>query len=244
MPVTSSDVHYKNQGDTINAYLSLPETGGPHPAVIVIPAVFGLNAYIKDITRRLASEGLAGLGLDFYSREGTPLDLSNRERIFAALASLPDERVVSDVLAAVDYLAGLPEIDGERIGTLGFCIGGTYSFMAACQTDRVKAAVEFYGQVRYKQLSENKPRSPMDYVPELNAPLLGHHGELDDLVPPEAVAEFKARLAENGKVNEIYSYPGCGHAFHEDYRPVYRPVAAHEAWQRTLVFFKWHLRAR
>lgn len=242
MAVTSMNAQYRNGADIIHAYLSLPDREGPHAAVIVIPAVFGVNEYIREITRRLARAGLAGLAIDFYSREGTPTDLSSRERILAALAGLPDDRVVSDVIAAIDYLSGLDGIDGQRIGALGFCVGGTYAILAACRTHRIRAAVEFYGQVKYRQLTENKPRSPIDVVSELNAPLLGHHGERDDLIPPSVVAEFRERLDEHNKVYEIYSYPGCGHAFHEDYRPVYRPVAAHEAWQRTLVFFHWYLK--
>src|SRR5438094_3500481 len=115
MPIQSSDVSYRSGQATINAHLSIPESKGRHPAVIVLPSVIGLNESYRNVTRSLANLGLAGLAIDYYSREGKPPDLSEPEKLRAAVASLADEVVVADVLAALDFLACLPEVDGERI---------------------------------------------------------------------------------------------------------------------------------
>ena len=94
--------------------------------------------------------------------------------------------------------------------------------------------------LKYTETTENKPVSPMDTVDDITCPLLGHFGEADHLVPVDHAAELQERL--KGKPAEVYTYPGAGHAFHEDFRPeIYRPVAAQTAWQRTLIYLRWYL---
>jgi carboxymethylenebutenolidase len=216
-----------------------PEGGGPFPAVILTPAIAGLNDYIERVAQRVANRGTACLALDYYVAEGSPPDLSDLSKILAAVAALPDPRVLADMDAAHGYLRDQPDIAGERIGTLGFCIGGSYSLMAASRLP-LRCAISFYGQLRYAELSDNKPLSPIDTADELGCPLLGHFGEADHLVSIEHVMELQKRV--QGKPAEIYTYPGAGHAFHEDFRPpVYRPVAATAAWDRTTTYLDWYL---
>jgi carboxymethylenebutenolidase len=134
-------------------------------------------------------------------------------------------------------------VDAKRIGALGFCIGGMYALMAACEDMGLAASVDYYGSVRYASLSPTKPRSPLDYVAQLRAPLLGHFGTFDRLISVADLDALETTLQGSGKSYELYRYRGAPHAFDEDFRPaVFRPVAAAVAAQRTLTFLDWHLR--
>lgn len=234
-------VRFQRDGETIGGLLARPPGTGPFGAVILFSAIAGLNHYITRVAQRIADRGHACLALDYYVREGSPPDLSDMTKIMAAVAALPDSRVLADAEAALGYLEEQPDIAGDRIGTLGFCIGGSYSLMAPTRLPQLRCAVVFYGQLRYAELSDNKPVSPIDTVDDLTCPLLGHFGEADQLVSIEHVLELQKRV--HGRPAEIYTYPGAGHAFHEDFRPpVYRPVAATTAWERTTTYLDWYLR--
>jgi carboxymethylenebutenolidase len=124
---------------------------------------------------------------------------------------------------------------------LGFCIGGSYALLAAAELAGLSCAVTFYGMLRYPELTSNKPVSPLDAAAEIACPVLGHFGEADHLVPVADARELGERLA--GRPAEVYTYPGAGHAFHEDFRAqVYRPVAAATAWSRSREYLSWYLR--
>lgn len=244
-PLHVHQVTYPNGKQAITAYAARPQGEGPSPAVIVLPPIAGVGDYIRDITVRLAAEGLMGFAIDTFSREGKGPDVSSPEKVAAALADLPDPRVLSDVRAALDYLRADAMVRSEQIGVLGFCIGGTHALLSACEMSEFKAAVIFYGLLKYPRISENQPHSPIDRVPELSAPILGHYGTLDRFVSADDLKDFEDRLNQSQKSYELYTYRGAPHAFHEDLRPaVYRPVAAASAWRRTLTFLHWHLQGQ
>lgn len=197
-------VRFGRDQESAGGLLVRPDGGGPFPAVILTTAIAGLNSYIERVAQRIALRGKACLALDYYVAEGSPPDLSDMSKIMAAVAALPDPRVLADMKAAHAYLQDQPDIAGERIGALGFCIGGSYSLMAASHLP-LGCAISFYGQLRYAELSDNKPISPIDTVDELGCPLLGHFGEADHLVSIEHVMELQKRV--QGKPAEIYTYP-------------------------------------
>jgi dienelactone hydrolase len=232
---------------TSDGVIELPFAPGPSStdaaAVLLLPAIAGVNDYIGQVSKRLNEVGFAVLTLDYYAREGVPPDLTTPDRIGAAVASLSDTRVIADAALALDALRRQPNIDAERVGTLGFCIGGTYAFLAGCETWAPKASVDYYGAIRYERLTSEKPNSPLAKIPELRAPLLGHFGTYDRLIAAADLDEFEHALQNAGKSYELFRYRGAPHAFDEDFRPaVFRPVAAQLAWQRTIAFLEWHLR--
>ena len=220
-----------------------PAAGGQRaPAVLLFPAIAGVNDYIKRVAGRLTAAGYSALVLDYYAREGRAPDVSTPEKIGAAVEALPDTRVLSDARAAIGALRRRPDVDARRIATLGFCIGGTYSALIACEADGIVAAVDYYGSIRYAATSMNKPVSPLDRAVELRAPLLAHFGSVDRLISLEDISAFEEALRSHGRHYELFLYRGAPHAFDEDFRPAYRPVAAAEAWQRTLTFLNWYCR--
>ncbi|SPL88212.1 Dienelactone hydrolase family [[Actinomadura] parvosata subsp. kistnae] len=212
--------------------------GGERPALVLTTAIAGVNDYILRQADRLAADGYACLVLDYYARQGGQApDLSGMDKVMRAVASLSDPQVLADMSDAV---AWLKDRWYGGVGALGFCIGGTYALLAASQIPDLSCAITFYGMLRYTELTENKPVSPLETLDKAACPVLGHFGEADHLVPPADAAELAERL--RGKPAEIYTYPGAGHAFHEDFRPeVYRPVAATTAWARTGAYLSYYL---
>lgn len=236
-------VTLQEQPDRLTAHLALPSGKGPHPAVILLPAIAGVNDYVNQAAERLAANGFAVLLLDYYCREGAAPDVSTPEKIGQAVANLPDPRVLADTGAALRWMEGDARIDEARVAAWGFCIGGMFAYLAACDYETIAAAVDFYGLVEYADTSENKPVSPLDRAADLQAPLMAHFGDFDRLISVEQVDRFAAALRENQKVHEFFVYRGAPHAFDEDFRaPVYRPAASKEAWERSLAFLDWYLK--
>ena len=208
---------------------------GSHGSVVLLPAIAGINPYIRRLHEELAEEGYSVATIDYWHRQGGAPDLSSVEKIMAAVATVADPDVAADVDAAIDHLGA-----GNGVAAVGFCIGGTQALLAAANLERVKASVSYYGLLRYRDLTDNKPESPLDAAARVQVPFLGHWGDQDPLAPVGDVEELQQIMS--GGPAEIYVYPGAGHAFHEDFRPEpYRVVAATESWGRTKAFLRWHV---
>jgi carboxymethylenebutenolidase len=216
----------------IPAYLSRPKKTGKIPgAVLVIHEVFGLNDHIKSIADRIAAEGYLALAPDFFVRapERPPKDTKDMTALRKAASSIPIEVAIGDMQAALDYMKS---IDGVRrhFASIGFCMGGGFSYQLATHTKDLKGAVIFYG------------RTPIELVPQVSCPLLASFGSLDTGIPPEKVKEFEEALKKAGKKADIKVYEGAKHGFFNDTRTEsYNAAAAADAWQRTLKFFRERL---
>jgi carboxymethylenebutenolidase len=237
----SEELTFERNDDTLRGYAVWPSGEGPFPALIVIPDVRGLYEHYRDVTRRFAAEGFFTFAIDLYSREGAP-DLPDMDAVFRWIQQLPDRRVIADLQAAVEFLASRSEVRANAIGITGFCMGGQYALMAACEIERLAACVSWYGMLRYRETSETKPASPLQLAPSLHCPYLGLFGAEDALIPANDVEQLRSILLGNGKTFEIKIYGGAGHAFFNDSRPVaYRPEAAADAWPRALQFLRRYL---
>ena len=226
-------VEYRSVEMMIPAYLSRTKRAVASGSVLVIHEVFGLNDHIKSIADRFANEGYLALAPNFFVRasEPPPKDASDIAALRKAASSIPTEVAIKDMQAGLDFLKTFSSVR-PRLASIGFCMGGGYSYQLATHTKDLACAVIFYG------------RTPLELVPQVSCPLLGIFGELDQGIPPEKVKEFEAALKKAGKEAEIKIYPEAGHGFFNDTRPAaYRAEAAADAWQRTLKFFREHLGA-
>jgi carboxymethylenebutenolidase len=218
-----------------------PDHADATHAVVLLPAIAGVNAYVAARAAQLARAGYLVAVVDYFSRSASQPDLSTPERIDAAVAAVDDHRVLADVRHVLDWI-GERGIDRRHAGVLGFCIGGSYAVLAASEADGPACAVAYYGQLRR---SRPKALDPIGVAARLQAPLLGHFGDMDRLIGKDELADFSALLREAQRHHEIHTYAGAPHAFDEWFRPaVFRPVASAEAWRRSLVFLDWHLRGR
>lgn len=226
------------------ASVVMPESGESRfPAVVLLPAIAGLNEYVQRVAHRLSASGFAVATLDYFVREGRSPDVSNPAAIDVAVNALPDRQVIGDARGLVVALRERERIDSDRIGSLGFCIGGMYSLMLSTEALKLAASVDYYGTVRYSKTSEEKPVSPLDRVKDIQSPLLAHFGTFDRLISTADIDLLESELKRASALYEIFTYNGAPHAFDEDFRPVaYRPVASKLAWERTISFLDWHLK--
>jgi carboxymethylenebutenolidase len=208
--------------------LSLGDPG--KPAVIVLPAVFGVVGSDLEYARRLAANYRV-LVVDYWARAPV-ISMLDSEAIGRAVALVDDGLVLRDVVEA----RGL--ILDKRIAVLGFCLGGLYARMAASTVPGLTAAVEFYGRVVYPTLSAQKPIQPLDLLPGRTCSLLCHFGTDDPIAPEAHVAELESRLSRQSAPARLYRYVGCGHAFMDSARPNWNGQAATLAWARTERFLE------
>jgi carboxymethylenebutenolidase len=239
-------VRFPSGDGTLSAFYGRPKAAGRYPLVLVVHEIFGLNDHIKDVTGRLAQAGFAGLAVDLYARAGGIPETTDFAALRQLMDQIPDQQIVHDLQAGIRYAATRPEVNGEKVGSVGFCMGGLYSLLLASHTPDLDAVVAFYGRVVYAEKTPNRPEAPMDRVPQIRAAVQGHYGTADTGIPVETVERFQEALkaAELAREVEFYFYEGAPHAFHNDTRPNYRPEAAKLAWSRTIAFFNKHLKAQ
>jgi carboxymethylenebutenolidase len=180
------------------------------------------------VADRFAREGFVALAPDLYHGRAT----TSPDEAGKLMMALNVEQTEKDLRGAVEHLAGHEATEGERVGIVGFCMGGALALFAASKNEKIGACVVFYG-------IHPKVKPDLD---NLRAPVLGLYAEQDQSVPPAAVRELEAELKKRGKSAEMHIYPGTNHAFFNDTRPeVYDPEAAADAWRRTIAFFREHL---
>jgi carboxymethylenebutenolidase len=225
---------------TMNAYEATPE-GDAQGAVIVVVEGFGVNAHIKDVTRRFATAGYHAVAPHFFHRSGQdPLeDYSvGFDTIKLQFQGLSDETLLTDTDAALEHLRAAG-FDDSRIGIVGFCFGGRVSFLAALNR-ALGAAVGFYGGGITRPSLIGQP-ALIGEAAALRTPWLGFFGDADQQTPVEEVEQLRAALGAAPVATEIVLYPGAAHGFHNDVREAYHEASAKDAWARTLAWLDAHL---
>lgn len=224
--VSSSTVHYLSGKDTVSSYLCVPAGKGPFPAIIVIHEWYGLNDWVKQNARELAARGYVTLAVDLYrgkvaSEPGLAHEL---------MRGLPEDRAARDLVAAATYLKGRPVVNPQKIGSIGWCMGGGYSLAAALNIPDLAACVICYGRLV----------TDSSALAKIPCPILGLFGEEDQGITPQSVREFEAGAKHAGKDVSTTIYPGAGHAFMNPgnkNKPGYQPESAKDAWSKIYAFF-------
>ncbi len=207
-------------------YVALPDGNGPHPGVVVIHEAYGLNDNIKDICHRFAGSGYAALAVDLFSHRNRALCMA---RYMAGMLRGSVNRAgIGDLKAALTQLAAMPEVDPQRIGAIGFCMGGGFAIAWACTDDRLKAIAPFYA---------SNPR-PIDAVSRA-CPVVGSYPEND--FTAGAGRALDAALGRHGIDRDIKIYPGARHSFFNETGRAYDKTAAEDSWSRVMTFFGKHL---
>jgi carboxymethylenebutenolidase len=222
------------------AYIAAPKKAGKLATIIVVPEVFGMHEYQKDIARRLANAGYFAVTYDPFFRKGDLSKMADIKRVVGLANSLDDYQMLGDLDALVEFLEKQKRVNAKKIGITGMCRGGRTVWIYAAHSNKIKAAVSWYGSM--DELPPAMPRTPIDIADSLKAPVLGLYGGADSGIPVEMVERMRAGLLAFGKDKEsmIHVYPDTPHAFHADYRPTYRKEAAEDGWKRMLAWFKKH----
>ena len=214
---------------TIKGYLAKPKGKATlrYPAVLVVHENRGLNPYIEDVARRLATDNFLAFAPDgLTSVGGFPGDNEKGGELFA---KVDRKKMGEDFVAAALWLKNRHDSTG-KLGAVGFCFGGGIANNLAVRLgDKLQASVPFYGG-----------QPPAAEVAKIKAPLLIHYAGLDTRVNG-GWAAYEEALKANHVPYEMHMYDGANHGFHNDTTPRYDEAAAKLAWKRTVEFFKKNL---
>ena len=219
----SKTVSYKSGDETVQGVLYTPAGKGPFPALVVIHEWWGLNDWVKEQATKLADEGYVALAVDLYRGKVA----TTPEMAHEIMRGVPEDRAKRDLHAAVEFLKSQPNVKKDRIGSIGWCMGGGYALDVALREPDLAAAVIHYGHLA----------TDLEALKKINAPILGIFGAQDRGIPPEDVHKFEQALQQLGKKIEIKIYDDAGHAFENpNNKPGYRADDAADAWKRTIAF--------
>jgi len=216
-------VSYKSGDETVQGVLYTPAGKGPFPALIVIHEWWGLNDWVKDQASEFADQGYVALAIDLYrGKVATTPDMAHE-----IMRGVPEDRAKRDLHAAFGFLASQPDVKKNRIGAIGWCMGGGYSLDVALEEPTLAADVINYGHLA----------TDPEALKKINAPILGSFGGQDHGITPDDVHKFEAALKQLGKKVDIKIYADAGHAFENpNNKDGYRPDDAADAWKRATDF--------
>jgi len=220
------DVVVASHRASLRGCLALPDAPGPHPGVVVIHEAYGLNDNIRDITARFAAEGYAALAVDLFTDRSRVICMA---RMLGGALMGREQFGVPDLRASADFLISQPEVDGARVGVIGFCMGGGLALAWGCRDERLRAIPPFYAM---------NPR-PISAARRL-CPVVGSYPGRD--FTARGGRRLDAQLEAYGVVHDIKIYSGARHSFFNDQGRSHDPSASADAWQRTLAFFAEHVR--
>jgi carboxymethylenebutenolidase len=222
---------------TMPAVLTLPDGAeGPVPGLLMIYEILGMSDEMRRVARDLAAEGYAVLIPDLFARGRVrPLCVAATMRTMVTGSGA----AMDDLEAARRWLADRPEVDGTRLGTIGFCMGGSFALLLA-RTGLYKVSAPFYGR------PPDLPRS---------CPVVASFGGRD-LGMRGAPEKLTADLDAAGVPHDVKMYPEAGHSFFTrtpglkgqlvrrlPIHAEYHEASAQDAHRRVVAFFREHLGA-
>lgn len=245
----TDNIEINSDDGTVNAYISKPD-GIIEGALILVHEVWGLNEHTKAVADRYAKEGylvlapslLEELNLDpaeFAEIQSKLFDPEQRNSIQPRLRELTSpmqdpefgRKTVTRLKACFDHLYDMPEF-GQRVGIVGFCFGGTYSYTLAVNEPRLKAAVPYYGHCDID----------VDDLAKITCPILAFYGENDEALISN-LPQLKEKMAHAEVDFMSVIYPNCGHAFFNDTNKfAYNHDAAENSWKKATVFLAKNLK--
>lgn len=233
-------------GGSMGGYLTRPDDDEARPAVLVFMEIFGINSHIRDIVERVAREGYVALAPDYFHRTGPGVEYAYDEDGMAKgmllLGGLKADEMISDARDSLAFLRGRSDVRGDRIGAIGFCIGGHMTYLTACESD-VAAAASFYGGGIAAPQGPGGGHATLDRTGKIKGRILCLFGAEDSLIPADQVEAIKASLGEQGVQNDTVVYDGADHGFFCDQRATYHEKAAADAWERVKRLFAEELDA-
>lgn len=222
---------------TMKIYVGEPQTKS-RGAVIVLQEAFGVNAHIRDICQRFAAAGYVAVAPHLFHRSGDPeLGYEDMQEVMTHIMQLEADKLEADLDATFTLLASMG-YEGKQVAAVGFCMGGSISFVAGCYWE-LGAAVTFYGG----GITQGRFGLPplIDLAPTLKTPWLGLFGDLDPSIPVTEVEGLRRAAANAGPDTDVVRYPEANHGFHCDARASYHEPSATDGWRRTLGWLDQHL---
>jgi carboxymethylenebutenolidase len=222
-------------GSSMQAFVARPEEKGSFPGMLVLQEAFGVNPHIRDVAQRIAREGYVAIAPELFHRSAAPgfeVRYDDFPSAMPHMKALTEQGLTDDVRASYEWLRDSSHVTPDRIGSIGFCMGGRVSFLANA-TVALRAAVSFYGGGIAPSLL---PRAT-----NLQAPMLFFWGGLDKHIPQDQIRSVIDAVKAAGKPYINVEISDADHGFFCDARPSYNPVAAKEAWSLVTSFLEAHV---
>jgi carboxymethylenebutenolidase len=228
-PLKTQDVTFPSGSETVAGYLAAPDTPGKHPAVLVIHEDWGLTDWVKEQSRKLAGQGYVALAVDLYRGQVA----HDPSYAYELMVGTPPERTLRDLEAALDFLAARADVNKDKMGSIGWQMGGKWSLLLAVNDPHLAACVTNYGSAL---------TDPAD-IQKIHAPVLAIFGGDDRTITASDVDDFVAAMNSAHKSVDVKVYRGAGPGFeNSDNKLGYREGASDDAWRRTVTFLDEHLK--
>lgn len=229
----------QTQDGKMTVHVVGPEKFGTEaPALIVLQEAFGVNHHILNVCKKFAEKGFVAMAPELFHRagDGVTIDYKNFDAARPILAELTNERIIDDIHNTVAMARGLPSVNTEKIGTIGFCMGGFASVLASCHIPDLATAISFYGggMVESRPGFGFKPFTTQ--FKSIRCPLFLGFGAEDQTIPSSHVELIRDQLETAGGRAEIRIYPDSTHGFLCDERSAYNPKTSQIAWKDI---FNW-----
>ena len=233
----SSDWHTLTvDGAEMRTFVARPDDTPDAPGVLVIQHAGGVDQFVQGMARRLAAAGFLAAAPELYHRQDP-----QPEEPLERMALLRDDQIIADSNAVLDFLGAEDAAGaGRPVGIVGFCMGGRVTYLMAAASDRLRAAVAFYGGNTRAAWGDGA--APFDRLGEIACPVLGFFGARDANPSPEDRDAIDAELTRHGVEHRFVSFAGAGHAYMDFTNPTrYHTEAATESWPLTVRFLGEHL---
>jgi carboxymethylenebutenolidase len=208
--------------------------------LVILPDVRGLHPYYEELALRFAERGIDALAIDWFGRTAGVAVRGADFEYMPHVQRTTWDGISADIEAGVAAVRGEPGSDDERplaVFTIGFCMGGRMSFLAATLGLDLAGVIGLYGTLAGPW--RNDAPAPLDLAASFESPVLGLFGGADDAIAPEAIAAFDTALGAAGVDHRIVTYPGAPHSFFDRKAEEFQE-ASDDAWNKTLAFIRRH----
>lgn len=223
------NVSFPSGHETVRGVLYRPKGAGPFPAIVVIHEWWGLTPWVKDQAKMFAERGYVTLAVDLYRGQVA----TDPEMAHELMRALPQDRGLMYLKSGLAYLKTLKFVEPDRIGAVGWCMGGSFAMQFAIAAPSLRAVAINYGA----------PETDPTQLKKIRAAILGNFGAHDHGITPDDVKDFAKEMKKIGHPVNVKEYPDAGHAFQNpDNKGGYRPADTADADARMFRFFARYLK--
>ncbi|HUK26675.1 MAG TPA: dienelactone hydrolase family protein [Terriglobales bacterium] len=220
-----------SDGTLMSAYVARAGDPSDRPGILVLQEAFGVNSHIRNLADRLALHGFVAIAPELFHRSGSGFegDYEDFQTVMPHMQAITAPGAEADLRAAFDWLHSQPGVRKDEISSIGFCLGGSMSYLANSILP-LRAAVSFYGGRIASDF--------LDRAPAMRSPILLFWGGQDQHIPAEKRRAVTEALTAAGKTYVNVEFSAAGHGFFCDERAAYHPRSARQAWSLTLEFLR------